>query len=156
LRANREFRTETRRLRHAFGRLTRQPLHRSTNSENPAIGRNIEHCRSMLARGIDDRPNRHLIEMLLRYMETSVVEAGTSTSQDQHDRTPTALKADEQRLKIVARALLRGEGLRTASYLRELAEIANGAGDRTSADAWKELAEAAERIIQIFSRGGIA
>jgi len=154
VRGNLEFRTEARRLRHAFGRLTKASPNRASNSERLTIGRHIDHCRSMLARGIEDPPNRQLIETLLHYMETSSAEAGTSAPQDQHGRTPTALKADEQRLKIVARELLRGEGVRTASYLREVAEIANRAGDQTSADAWKELAEAAERIIQIFTMGG--
>jgi hypothetical protein len=147
-----EFRTEARRLRHAFGRLTEPSLNRAMSSATPAVQRNIDHCRSMLAKGIDDRANRQLVETLLRYMETSVAGAGRSASNYQHDALQASDTADEKRLKIVARELLRGQGLRTISYLRELADIADKAGDQSSAEAWQELADAAERIIQILSR----
>jgi hypothetical protein len=50
---------------------------------------------------------------------------------------------------IVARELLRGEGLRTVSYLGELADIANRAGDQSSAVTWQELADAAEPIVHL-------
>jgi hypothetical protein len=121
------------------------------SSATPAVQRNIDHCRSMLAKGIHDGANRQLVETLLRYMETSVAGAGRSASN--HNALAASVTADEKRLKIVARELLRGHGLRTISYLRELAVIANNAGDPTSAEAWQELADAAERIIQILSRG---
>jgi len=147
-----EFRTEARRLRHAFGRLTEPSLNRAMSSASPAIQRNIDHCRSMLAKGIDDGANRQLVETLLRYMETSFAGAGRSASDHQHDALQAWVTADEKRLKIVARAL-RGHGLRTISYLRELADIAKNAGDQSSADAWQELADAAERIIRISSSG---
>ena len=147
-----EFRTEARRLRHAFGRLTDPSLNRAMSSATPAVQRNIDHCRSMLAKGIDDGANRQLVETLLRYMETSVAGAGRSASNHEHDALQASVTADEKRLKIVARELLRGQGLRTISYLRELADIANNAGDQSSAEAWQELADAAERIIQILSR----
>ena len=78
---------------------------------------------------------------------------GKSASNRQHDALPASVTADEKRLKIVARELLRGHGLRTISYLHELAAIAKNAGDQSSAEAWQELADAAERIIQILSRG---
>jgi hypothetical protein len=121
-----EFRTEARRLRHAFGRLTEPSL---MVSATPAVQRNIDHCRSMLAKGIDDGANRQLVETLLRYMETSVAGAGRSASNHEHDALQASVTADEKRLKIVARELLRGQGLRTISYLRELADIAKNAGD---------------------------
>ena len=133
-----EFRTEARRLRHAFGRLTEPSLNRAMSSATPAVQRNINHCRSMLAKGIDDRANRQLVETLLRYMETSVAGAGRSASNHEHDALQASVTADEKRLKIVARELLRGQGLRTISYLRELADIANNAGDQSSAEAWQE------------------
>ena len=147
-----EFRTEARRLRHAFGRLTEPSLNRAMSSASPAVQRNIDHCRSMLAKGIDDGANRQLVETLLRYMETSIAGAGRSASNHEHDALQASVTADEKRLKIVARELLRGQGLRTISYLRELADIAKNAGDQSSAEAWQELADAAERIIQILSR----
>jgi len=147
-----EFRAETRRLRHAFGRLTEPSLNRATNFEKPAIARNIDHCRSMLARGINDEPNRRLIETLLRYMESSVAEATGSSGRD--NAGPTALQSNERRLKIVAREILNGQGLTTVSYLRELANIARNTEDEASAEAWHELAEAAERIIHLLSGGG--
>src|SRR5947208_3579119 len=100
-----EFRTEARRLRHALGRLTEPSLNRAMSSASPAIQRNIDHCRSMLAKGIDDRANRQLVETLLRYMETSVAGAGRSPSNHEHDALQASVTADEKRLKIVAREL---------------------------------------------------
>ena len=150
-----EFRAETRRLRHAFARLTEPSPNRRTNFNKPALARNIDHCRSMLARGIDDEPNRRLIETLLRYMESSVADGtGSSVPPSQDNAAPRALQSDERRLKIVAREILKGQGLTTVSYLRELANIAKNTEDDASAEAWQELAEAAERIIYLLSRGG--
>ena len=150
-----EFRTEARRIKHAEGRLTEPSLNRATNSGQLDVGRNIDHCRSMLTKGIDAEANRQLLETLLRYMERSVAEAADDPNRHhQHHRLRSSLKVDERRLKIVARELLRGQGLPTVSYLRELADIANGAGDHSAAEAWQELANAAERIVHILSRGG--
>jgi len=148
-----EFRAETRRLRHAFSRLTEPSSNRSTNFKKPAIARNIDHCRSMLARGIDDEPNRRLIETLLRYMESAIADR-SSVPQSQDNAAPRALQSDERRLRIVAREILKGQGLTTVSYLRELADIAKNTEDEASAEAWHELAEAAEQIIYLLSRGG--
>jgi len=149
-----EFRAETRRLRHAFARLTEASPKPPTNFSKPAIARNIDHCRSMLARGIDDEPNRRLIETLLRYMESSVAEGTVSSVPLPDNAAPRALQSDERRFKIVAREILNGQGLTTVSYLRELANIAKNTEDEASAEAWHELAEAAERIIHLWSRGG--
>jgi hypothetical protein len=149
-----ETRTEARRLRHAFSLLTQRSLNLARNSEQPTIARNIDHCRALLARGIDGEPNRRLIETLLRYMEGTIAEdSGSSVPPSFHNPGPTARQSDEKRLKIVARELLKGQGLRTISYLRELADIAHGAGDPSSAAAWHELADAAERITYLLSRG---
>ena len=150
-----EVRAETRRLRHAFARLTEPSPNRRTNFKKPALARNIDHCRSMLARGIDDEPNRRLIETLLRYMESSVADGtGSSVPPSRDNASPRALQSDERRLKIVAREILKGQGLMTVSYLRELANIARNTEDEASAEAWHELAEAAERIIYLWSRRG--
>jgi hypothetical protein len=149
-----EFRTESRRLRHAFGQLTEPSLNPARSFEKPAIEKSVEHCRALLARGIDDEPNRRLMETLLRYMEGAIADdSGSSVPPSFHNPGPTARQSDEKRLRIVARELLKGQGLRTISYLRELADIANGAGDPTSAAAWHELAGAAERIMYLLSGG---
>ena len=117
-----------------------------------SIRSSIEHCRSLLAKGVPDEPQRRLIEELLRYMESVAVSARTD-SPHQRDGFSTEVKASERRLQIVARELTRGQGLQTVSYLREVAEIASRVGDQRSAEAWQELADAAERIIQISSVG---
>src|SRR5437763_7875110 len=88
-----EFRTEARRLRHAFGRLTEPSLNRAMSSASPAVQRNIDHCRSMRAKGIDDGANRQLVETLLRYMETSVAGAGRSASNHEHDALQASVTA---------------------------------------------------------------
>ena len=86
-------------------------------------------------------------------MEESVAASARTASPHQLDGFSTELKASERRLQIVARELTRGQGLETVSYLREVAEIASRVGDQRSAEAWQELADAAERIIQISSVG---
>jgi hypothetical protein len=151
MRGTLEFHAEARRLRNAFRRLTASPASaRIGHAENPDIRNNVEHCRALLLRGIEEEPQRRVIEQLLRYMEKSIAEiAGIEASHRQHDGFETSPGLAERRLKIVARELLRGEGLRTVSYLRELADIANSAGDQPSAAAWQELADAAERIIHL-------
>lgn len=99
-----EFRAETRRLRHAFSRLTEPSSNRSTNFKKPAIARNIDHCRSMLARGIDDEPNRRLIETLLRYMESSIADGtGSSVPPSQDNASP---RARSSRTKDASRSWL--------------------------------------------------
>jgi hypothetical protein len=149
-----EFRTEARRMRSAVRRLTSPtPYDAAGNSENTSIQSSIEHCRALLVKGVPDEPQRRLIEELLRYMEKSVAVSARTDSPHQHDGLPTAVKASARRLQIVARELTRGQGLQTVSYLREVAEIASGVGDQRSAEAWHELADAAERIIQISSVG---
>jgi hypothetical protein len=148
-----EFRAETRRLRRAFSRLTEPSPNRPSSFEKPAIARNIDHYRLMLARGIHDEANRQLIETLLRYMESAIADR-SSVPQSQDNAASRALQSDERRLKIVAREILKGQGLTTVSYLRELADIAKNTEDEASAEAWHELAEAAERIIYRLSRGG--
>src|SRR5205823_9176209 len=82
-----EFRTEARRIKHAEGRLTEPSLNRATNSGQLDVGRNIDHCRSMLTKGIDAEANRQLLETLLRYMERSVAEAADDPNRHhQHHR----------------------------------------------------------------------
>jgi hypothetical protein len=148
-----ETRPEARRLRQAFSLLTQRSLNLPRNAEQSTIARNIDHCRALLARRIDDEPNRRLLETLLRYMEDVVTEVTGGTPHSVHNPAPTVPQSDEKRLRILARELLKGQGLRTVSYLRELAHIAAGAGDPTSAEAWRELADAAEGIIYLLSRG---
>ena len=146
-----EIHAEARRLRDAFRRLTAAPSRATLgNAENPDIRNNVEHCRALLLRGIEEEPQRRVIEQLLRYMEKSVAESADIQASDrQHDGFETSPAPAERRLKIVARELLRGEGLRTVSYLRELADIANSAGDQSSAVTWQELADGAERIVHL-------
>ena len=88
-------------------------------------------------------------------LASSVADAtGSSVPQSQDNAALRGLQSDERRLKIVAREILKGQGLTTVSYLRELANLARNTEDEASAEAWHELAEAAERIIYLFSRGG--
>jgi hypothetical protein len=149
-----ELRSEARRLRSAMRRLAGPTRHDGTaNAENPGIRSSVEHCRALLAKGVPYEPRRHLIEELLRYMEKSVVASARTDSPHQLAGVSTEVKASERRLQIVARELTRGQGLQTVSYLREVAEIASGVGDLHSAEVWHELADAAERIIQISSVG---
>lgn len=118
-----------------------------------SIRGSIEHCRALLVKGVPDEPQRRLIEELLRYMEKSVAVSARTDPSHEHDGLPTAVRANARRLQIVARELTRGQGLQIVSYMREVAEIASGVGDLHSAEAWHELADAAERIIQISSVG---
>jgi hypothetical protein len=147
-----EFRAEARRLRSLLRRLIHpMPDGAAGNTEKSCTRSSVEHCRALLAKGVPDEPQRHLIEELLRHMEKTLAAAPRTDPRRRHNGVPTAVKASERRLQIVARQLTRGQGLQTVSYLREVAEIARGVGDQRSAEAWYELADAAERIIQISS-----
>jgi len=148
-----EFRTEARRLRTAVRHLTSASRHDAdSNYEDTSIRHNIEHCRAMLVKGIPDEPQRQLIAALLQYMESSSVVPACTDSHCRHDGFSRPAQAHERRLHIVARELIRGRGLQTVSYLREIAEIATDVGDQRSAEAWNELADAADRILEIASR----
>src|SRR5262249_58970078 len=99
---------------------------------------------------------------LLQYMERCTVDQHShyqpdrfSVDEDSHyqrDRFSLPLRAHERRLRIVAGELIRGRGLQTVSYLREIVDVAITVGDERSAQAWRELAGAVDRILPIASR----
>ena len=81
-----EFHAEARRLRDAFRRLTAAPSRATLgHAENPDIRNNVEHCRALLLRGIEEEPQRRVIEQLLRYMEKSVAESADIQASDRQD-----------------------------------------------------------------------
>jgi hypothetical protein len=146
------FRAAALRLRRAFRQLTNSPRQETRAPSESPIRDNVEHCRALLlVDGICDEPQRQLIEALLRHMETATVGSATDSAQLQDGLLPPEW-ANDKRLYIVARELIRGRGLQTVSYLRELADMAIAVGDQRSAQACSELAYAADRIFQIASR----
>jgi hypothetical protein len=148
-----EFRTEVRRLRSAVRTLTGTSRRAAAqNSKDPDLRSNITHCRAVLVKGIHDEPQRRLIEALLQYMEGQSIASVCAAAHHQSDRFPGPLWVHERRLRIVAGELIRGRGLQTVSYLREIAHVAITVGDEGSAQAWRELADAVDRILQIASR----
>ncbi|MBV9483986.1 MAG: hypothetical protein JO249_25035 [Acidobacteria bacterium] len=141
-----EIRTEARRLRGALRKLTTSQRPEAPPASENSIRNNIEHCRALLVKGIPE-PQRQLIEALVRHMERNASDSA-SDSQQQDGRPPQA-QSVERRVYIVARELIRGQGLQTVAHQREVARIASCGGDETSAVAWHELADVADRIIQL-------
>jgi len=56
--------------------------------------------------------------------------------------------SDDDDVEQVAREYLQRHGLDSPSVLRDRAEVADAIGDILSAEAWRDIADAAERILQ--------
>ena len=56
--------------------------------------------------------------------------------------------SDDDDVEQVAREYLQRHGLESPSVLRDRAEVADAIGDILSAEAWRDIADAAERILQ--------
>ena len=55
--------------------------------------------------------------------------------------------SDDDFLEDVAREYVVIHGVEAAPRLRELAEIADAAGDQLSAEAWRDIADAVQRLL---------
>jgi hypothetical protein len=56
--------------------------------------------------------------------------------------------SDDNEVEQVAREYVQRHGLGSPSILRDFAEAADAIGDILSADAWRDIADVAERILQ--------
>lgn len=54
---------------------------------------------------------------------------------------------DDEMVRQTARKCLQWDGPSAAERLRERAEIADGMGDMLSAEAWRDIADAAELLV---------
>jgi len=105
---------------------------------------------TLLVRRIDE-PQRRVIENVIRGMEQRLADiTARAPSQDQHTIPDRSSQADRELVEVVASELIRGHGVRTISFLREFAEIADEGGDWFSAEAWRDIADAADRLTQIL------
>jgi hypothetical protein len=120
-----------------------------TGIEHLCIRCNVECCRALLVKRVPDEPQRQLVEILLRYMERSTTDSAAPISRNSMSYR-RRMKVSDGLMSSLGNSS--GVGRADRLYLRELADIANG--DQPSADGWHELADAAERIIHIPSKGG--
>jgi hypothetical protein len=56
--------------------------------------------------------------------------------------------SDDDDVEQVAHEYVQRHGLDSSSILRDYAEVADTIGDILSAEAWRDIADAAERILQ--------
>jgi hypothetical protein len=56
--------------------------------------------------------------------------------------------SDDDDVEQVAHGYVQRHGLDSSSILRDYAEVADTIGDILSAEAWRDIADAAERILQ--------
>ena len=56
--------------------------------------------------------------------------------------------SDDDNVEQVAHEYVQRHGVDSPSILRDYAEVADSIGDRLSAETWRDIADAAERILR--------